>query len=67
MLPVGLEPTISAREGHPTFAFDRAVTGIGTVILYTVNVRVQYINVDAVLVWMIAILRQSLGLEYQVL
>jgi hypothetical protein len=66
MLPVGFEPTISAREGHQNFALDRAVTGTGTVILYTVNVRVEYINKDAVLVWMVVILRQILGLEDQV-
>jgi len=63
MPPVRFEPTISARERPQTFALDGAATGTGTIILCTVNVRVEYINKDAVLVWMVVILRQSLGLE----
>jgi len=42
MLPVGFEPTISARERQLTFAVDRAATGTGTIILYTLNVGVEY-------------------------
>jgi hypothetical protein len=67
MPPVRMEPRISARERSQTFALNRATTGTGTIIVYTVNVRVEYVNKDAVLVWMVAILRQSFGLEDQVL
>jgi len=42
MPPMGFEPTISARERPQTFAVDRAATGTGTIILYTVNVGVEY-------------------------
>ena len=42
MLPLGFEPTNSAGERPQNYALDRAATGIGLTVMYTVHLTVMY-------------------------
>ena len=46
MLPVGLEPTISAGERPQTYALDRAATGTGLRKLYRMYINLKLVIVD---------------------
>ena len=53
MPPVGFEPTISAGDQSQTYAFDRAATGAGSVVVRTtklLQILIHFVQIMKILI-----------------